>query len=76
MTVKPVRFAFTFIVVASYGAPGHLHLDLQQFITFCVSRRRRKMYCGHERLCVSLSPAVRPHYCTDPDVTWRRVGEW
>ena len=25
------------------------------FITFCVSRRRRKMYCGHARLCVCLS---------------------
>ena len=40
----------------------------QRLITFCVSRRRRKMYCGHARLC--LSEAVRPHYCTDPDVTW------
>jgi len=43
-------------------------------ITFCVSRRRRKMYCGHARLCVCvsvcLSAAVRPHYCTVPDVTW------
>ena len=33
------------------------------------------MYCGHPRLCVCLcvcvlSAAVRPHYCTDPDVTW------
>ena len=47
-------------------------------VTFCVSRRRRKMYCGHARLCVCvcvsicLSAAVRPYYCTDPDVTWRR----
>ena len=49
-------------------------------ITFCVSSRRRKMYCGHKRLCVCLcvclsvclSAAVRPHYCTDLDVTWRR----
>jgi len=45
-------------------------------ITFCVSRRQRKMYCGHARLCVCvsvcvcLSVGVRPHYCTDPDVTW------
>ena len=39
-------------------------------VTFCVSRRRRKMYCGHARLCVCLSAAVRPHYCSDPDVTW------
>jgi len=34
------------------------------------------MCCGHARLCVCLSvrlsAAVRPHYCTDPDVTWQR----
>jgi len=41
-------------------------------ITFCVSRRRCKMYCGHARLCVCLSAAVRSHYFTDPDVTWGR----
>ena len=44
------------------------------FITFRVSRRPREMYCGHARLCVCvsvcLSAAARPHYCTDPDVTW------
>jgi len=36
-----------------------------------MSRRRHKMYCGHACLCecVCLSAAVRPHYCTDPDVT-------
>jgi len=44
-------------------------------VTFCVSRRRRKMYCGHARLCVCLcvcvsvsvclSAAVRPQSCTD-----------
>jgi len=28
-------------------------------ITFCVSRRRRKMFCGHARLCVCVCP--RPH---------------
>jgi len=42
------------------------------FITFCVSCRRRKMYCGHACLCVCLSASVRPHYCMDPDVTWGR----
>jgi len=38
------------------------------------------MYCGHAHLCaclsvclrVCLSAAVRPHYYTDPDVTWGR----
>jgi len=28
-------------------------------ITFCVSRRRRKMYCGHAHLCVCLSVCPR-----------------
>jgi len=28
------------------------------------------MYIGHTRLCVCLSIATCPHYCTDPDVTW------
>ena len=51
-------------------------------ITFCVSRRRRKMYCGHARLCVCLSvclcvsAAVCSHYCTDPDVTWGSDRGW
>jgi len=27
------------------------------------------MYCGHACVSVCLSAAVRPHYCTDPDVT-------
>ena len=31
------------------------------------------MYCGHACMCVCLSTAaVRPHHCTDPDVTWWR----
>ena len=52
------------------GKAKFLSGELQDLITFCVSRRRRKMYCGHACLCVCLSAAVRPHYCTDPDVTW------
>ena len=46
--------------------------EIEGVITFCVTRRRRKMYCGYARLCVcvSLSAAVCPHYYTDPDVTW------
>jgi len=28
------------------------------------------MYIGYNRLCVCLSRAAFPHYCTDPDVTW------
>jgi len=58
---------------------GHHRTTSSGYIfTFCVSRRRRKMYCGHAHLllclcvCVCLSAAVCPHYCTDPDVTWQR----
>jgi len=29
-----------------------LILGYDAIITFCVSRRQRKMYCGHVRLCV------------------------
>jgi len=29
-----------------------------RLITFCVSRRRRKMYCGHARLCVCVCVCV------------------
>jgi len=36
-------------------------------VTFRVNRRRRKMYCGHPRLCVCLCAAACLHYCTDPD---------
>jgi len=32
------------------------------------------MYIGHGCLCVCLSLAAFPHYCMDPDVTWRNVG--
>ena len=46
-------------------------------ITFCMSHRRREMYCGHTRpcVCVCLSAAACLHYCTDPDVTWRNGRE-
>jgi len=30
-----------------------------------------KMDIGHSHLCVPLSLAAFPHYCMDPDVTWR-----
>ena len=52
-------------------------LGTMTVITFCVSRRRRKMCCGHARLCVCvsvcLSAVVHPCYYTDPDVTWSMV---
>ena len=47
---------------------GKLYVDA--IITFRVSRRRRKLDCGHARLCVCLSAVACLHYCTDPDITW------
>jgi len=40
--------------------------------TFRVRRSRGEIYMhiGHGRLCVHLSLAAFPHYCTDPDVSW------
>jgi len=45
---------------------------LLRLVTFYMSRRQCEMYIGHARLCVCvwLSLAAFPHYCTDPDVTW------
>jgi len=34
-------------------------LDDLMNVTFCVSRIRRKMYCGHMRLCVCVSVRIR-----------------
>jgi len=51
-------------------------------ITFHASRRRREMCIGHARLCVCLSLAAFPHYCTDPDVIsandrgWPLIGHY
>jgi len=45
-------------------------------VTFRVSGRRREMYSGHGCLCVCLSLAAFPHYCTYPDVTWQNVRGW
>jgi len=68
-------------VLACPGCPGQkagkrVSVRLSVF-TFRVSRRPREMYCDHARLCVSLcvclSAAACPHYCTDPDVTWAGV---
>ena len=73
LNIIPSMPLFKSVVISVFGRACLL-------FTFCVSRRRRKMYCGHARLCVCvcvclsvcLSTAVCPHYCTDPDVTWGR----
>jgi len=46
------------------------------FSTCRVRPSRGEMYIGHGRLCVCvcLSLAEFPYYCTDPDVTWGMVG--
>ena len=46
-----------------YGLRVHLPAADQQLITFCVSRRRRKMYCGHARLCVCLPTLLHGPGC-------------
>ena len=58
-----------------YLLPASLILIMKfDLITFCVSRRRRKMYCGHTRLCVCLSVRGRmPTVFYGPGCN---LGEW
>jgi len=42
-------------------------------ITFALRCSRGEMCSGHGRLCVFLSLAAFPHYCTDLDVSWRNA---
>jgi len=80
---KASNFAFYFIIKENLFA--HMHAELKRWcvqychrwwiiVTFCVSRRRRKIYCSHARLCVCvsvcLSAGACPHCFTEPDVTW------
>ena len=39
-------------------------------VTFRMRRSRDEMYIGHGHLCVCVSLAAFPHYCTDPNVSW------
>jgi len=52
-----------------------IHIRWCFLVTFCVSRRRRIMHCGHPHLCVCLSVCLSAaaclHYCTDSGLTWR-----
>jgi len=43
--------------------------ELVPLITFRVRHSPGEMYIDNGRLCVCLSLAAFPHYCTDPDVT-------
>jgi len=56
----------------------HRRTDFFVFITFCVRRRRRKMYCGHARLCVCLSVclSVRGRTPTLLDGPGCNLGAW
>ena len=42
------------------------HKALTCLVTFCVSRRRRKMYCGHARLCVCVCVCLCVCICPRP----------
>jgi len=67
-TVRRSMFRLSSRPDAFYGQFPSRPENFSFLVTFCVSRRRRKMYCGHAGLCVCLSvclsAAVRPHYCT------------
>jgi len=46
------------------------HIAAPKLVTFHVRHSRSKMCISHSGLCVWLSLAAFPYYCTDPDVTW------
>ena len=54
------------------------HQSEHCLFTFCVSRRRRKMYCGHARLCVCLFVclSVRGRIPTLLHGPGCNLGEW
>jgi len=48
----------TRVVPLHFQAGGRRKQPNLGLVTFCVSRRRRKMYCGHARLCLSVCVCV------------------
>jgi len=45
-----------------HPASGLVLVNFLKIITFCVSHRRHKMYCGHARLCgLSVCPLLYAH---------------
>jgi len=58
-----------FTLTDKSNRPNNININLL-VITFRVRRSRGEIYIGHGRLCVCLSLAAFPHYCTDPDVSW------
>ena len=53
-----------------------LCIRFNKIITFCVSRRRRKMCCGHARLCLSVCLSVRSRMPTLLHGPGCNLGEW
>ena len=60
--------------ITVYVRPPHT-ARFNSLFTFCVSRRRRKMYCGHARLCVCLSVCPRP-YAHTTALPGCNLGAW
>ena len=63
-SVSRIHFGFGFIV--NPDPDPIIEQPHNVIITFRVGRRRREMYCGHARLCVSVRVSVcpRPHAYT------------
>jgi len=65
-------------ILLIFGLHGAIQMGFV-IVTFCVSRRRRKMYCGHARLCVSLCVCLSAAVCAVRTLLHGHgcnLGEW
>ena len=64
----------TIFIFLCQGFTVLMFFILSTFFVFTVRVRRRRseiyILATRDCICVCLSLAAFPHYCTDPDVTW------
>jgi len=57
------------LVAVSKGMQA-VKLCCNKILQFLIEVPAQNVLWSRVSVCLSLSVAIRPHYCTDPDVTW------